>query len=152
MTKTTLVIGTFTWSGMRSERRKAQIDGVRLALGQREGSRAFAPCLEQVRVPFLPRLQVSHGDRHVPPRRKALNLKPALLIRTRALDEARLRPPLRGIVRKHHDGGVERHAAAVVRHCARDGGQPLSQLNLESIDVGGEVQRCVSDIDTFPPY
>jgi hypothetical protein len=46
-----------------------QIDGVCLALRQREGRRALAPCLEQVRVPFLARLQVSHGNRHITPGR-----------------------------------------------------------------------------------
>ena len=117
-----------------------------------KGVPRLAPALEQIRITFLAGLQVLHGNRQIPAGRQALNRESALLIGTRALDEARVRPPLHRIVGKHDDGGVERHAAAVVRHTARDGShRPLCQLDLESVDVRGEVQRRVGDVHAFPP-
>jgi hypothetical protein len=67
----------------------------------------LAPRLEQIRIPFLARLQVSHGNRQIPTGRQAPDRESAPLIGTRALDEARARPPLPRIVGKRDDGGVE---------------------------------------------
>src|SRR5207253_6442373 len=75
------------------ERGEPQIEGDRLALRQREGRPTLAPCLEHIRIPFLARLQVSHGNRQIPAGRQAPDRESALLIGTRALDEARVRPP-----------------------------------------------------------
>ena len=59
-------------------------------------------------------------------------------------------PHLR-IVGKDDDGGVERHAATVVRHAARDGCHLLVNSISMSVDVRGEVQWRVGDVDAFSP-
>ena len=83
--------------------------------------------------------------------RQGADRESAPLIGTRALDEARVRSPLPGIVGEDDDGGVEGDAAAVVRHTARDGCRLLRQLDLESVDVRGEVQWRVGHVDAFSP-
>src|SRR4029453_11322334 len=118
-----------------SRSRQLQIKGVRLAFRQDERGPTWTPFLEQIGIAFLARFQISDGNRHILAGRQTADREPALLIGTRAFNKPGVWAPLGGIISKYDDGGIERDAIAVIRNAARDGAHPLSQLNLEFIDV-----------------
>src|SRR5262245_53063143 len=104
--------GKYTASGTG----EFQIEYPRLALRQCERRAMGTPTVEQIGVALIARLQVVDGNRDIRAWRQTADREFAVLIRTRALDETRVRPPLVPIVGEHDHGRVKREPVPVVRY------------------------------------